>query len=319
MFQYNKGIKLNGSSLWLDAQKSVDISCVSHGHLDHAKKHRRVLASEPTILFLNTRVGHSHFSHLPFRTPFEYEGLNITLFPAGHILGSAQILVEVDGWRLLYSGDFNLQVSATAEPIDIPQSDVLIMECTYGRPFYRFPERRLVEEQLLEFVEKTLRAGATPVVIGYALGKSQEAMKILGDAGYQLSVHGSVARLANIYERFGVRFGRWQKYKKDDLEGKVLIIPPKAARTRMIQRLAQKRSVFLSGWALHPETKYRRGVDLALPLSDHADFEGLVEYARRVNPKKIYTTHGFEDFAIHLRRLGFDTEPLRAKKQLSLF
>ncbi|HEX9653872.1 MAG TPA: MBL fold metallo-hydrolase [bacterium] len=319
MFHFDKGIKLNGSSLWLDAQKSVDVCCVSHGHMDHAKKHRRILASPPTIQFFNTRIGKSNALPLEFKRALEFEGFKITLYPAGHIMGSSQILVEVDGCRLLYSGDFNLNNSATAEPIEIPQSDILIMECTYGQPFYRFPDRRLVEEQLLEFVEGTLHAGATPVVIGYALGKAQEAMKVLGDAGYPMSVHGSVARLARIYEQFGVRFGSWEKYKKDELDGKVLIIPPRAARTRMVKRLTQKRLVFLSGWALHPETKYRRGVDLALPLSDHSDFEGLVDYARRTGARKVYTTHGFTDFANHLRRLGLDAEPLRSQSQLSLF
>ncbi len=319
MFHYSNGIKLNGSSLWLDAQKAVDICCVSHGHLDHAKKHRKILATETTISFFNTRVGKTAGVALQFGKPFDFDGFKLTLFPAGHILGSAQVLVEMDRLRLLYSGDFNLINGATAEPIEIPQSDILIMECTYGRPFYRFPDRREVEGQLLEFVEQSIQSGATPVVIGYALGKAQEAMKILGDAGYRMSVHGSVARLANIYEHYGVRFGHWQKYNKDEIDGTILIVPPKAVRTRMVKRLTNKRTCFLSGWALHPETRYRRGVDAALPLSDHSDFEGLCEYAQRVNPKKIYTTHGFEDFAIHLRRAGFDAEPLRTEKQLSLF
>lgn len=319
MFHYNKGIKINGSALWLDAQKAVDICCVSHGHLDHAKKHRKILATETTIRFFDTRVGKTSAVALQFGKAFEFDGFNVTLFPAGHILGSAQVLVEVDGLRLLYSGDFNLVNGATAEPIEIPQSDVLIMECTFGRPFYRFPDRRFVECQLLEFVEQCFRSGATPVVIGYALGKAQEAMKILGDAGHRMSVHGSVAQLANIYEQYGVCLGRWQKFKKDEIDGTVLIAPPKAVRTRMVKHLTNKKTCFLSGWALHPETKYRRGVDVALPLSDHADFDGLVEYARRVNPKKIYTTHGFEDFALYLRRVGFDAEPLRTVKQPSLF
>jgi Cft2 family RNA processing exonuclease len=319
MFHYDKGVKLNGASLWLDAHKAVEVCYISHAHLDHAKKHRRILATQQTIQFFTARVGNSHATHLEFKKPLDFEGFKITLFPAGHILGSAQALVEVDGFRMLYSGDFNLTPSAAAEAIEIPQSDVLIMECTYGRPFYRFPDRRLVAQQLLDFIERALRSGATPVVIGYALGKAQEAMKIIGDAGYAMSVHGSVARLAKIYEAFGVRFGSWQKYHRDELAGKVLIVPPAALRTRMIKRIENKKTVFLSGWALHPQTKDRRGVDAALPLSDHCDFEGLLEYARRVNAKKIYTLHGFEDFATHLRRLGFAAEPLQSQKQLSLF
>ncbi|MFQ5768921.1 MAG: MBL fold metallo-hydrolase RNA specificity domain-containing protein [bacterium] len=319
MFNYNKGIQITGTSLWLDAHKAVDICCVSHGHMDHAKKHKQIIATHKTIRFHNHRIGNTQARTLAYHEPLEFDGCVVTLFPAGHILGSAQIMVEVDGLRLLYSGDINIEKSATAEPIDIVESNILIMECTYGKPTYQFPERKVVEEQLLEFVEATFKQGAVPVVAGYALGKAQEAMKILGQAGYELSVHGSIALLANIYEEFGICFGRWEKYQKDQIEGKVLVVPPKAVRTRMIERIAKKRTVFLSGWAINSGTKYRYGVHEALPLSDHADFDGLMEYARKVNPKKIYTTHGPEEFALYLRQLRFDAEPLKTASQLSLF
>ncbi|MFQ5709146.1 MAG: MBL fold metallo-hydrolase RNA specificity domain-containing protein [bacterium] len=319
MFEYNHGIKINGTSLWLDAHKSVDFCCVTHAHMDHAKKHKRILATAETLRFLTRRVGKTQATALEFRQPYEFGACAVTLLPAGHILGSAQVLVERDGLRLLYSGDFNLEASATAEAIEIPESDILIMECTFGKPQYRFPQRQVVETQLRDFVTEAFNEGAVPVVVGYALGKAQEAMKILGDAGHHLSVHGSIAALAKIYEQFGVDFGGWEKYNKDHLEGKVLIIPPNAVRTRMVKRLQAKKSVFLSGWAINRGTQYRYGVDAALPLSDHADFDGLLEYARRVHPRKIYTTHGPDEFAHHLRAAGFDAEPLKKPAQLALF
>lgn len=319
MFYFDKGIKINGSSLWLDASCRVDSCFVSHGHLDHARKHRLVLATDITSRILHQRIGATETIPLNYREPYEFECCRITLFPAGHILGSSQILVEVDDFRLLYSGDFNLQKSVTAEPIDIPESDILIMECTFGSPFYRFPERSRVEDQLINFVAQSLNQGSTPVIIAYVLGKSQEAMKILGDAGFELSVHGSIARLARIYEEFGVEFGKWQKFSKKDIDGKVLIMPRKALQSRVLEKIANTKTVFLSGWALNRSTKYRLGVDEALPLSDHSDFNGLIEYVRRVNPKKIYTTHGFSEFPRYLRRLGFNAEPLTKVNQLSLF
>lgn len=320
MFQYSrKGIKINSTNLWLDAGRVVDCSCVSHSHMDHAKKHKQIIATEETIRFFKKRVGNTNAIQLKYGEPLEIEGCTVTLFPAGHILGSAQMLVEMDGMRLLYSGDFNIGRSLTAEPIEIPESDLLIMECTFGRPFYRFPARKLVEEQLLHFVDRSFKAGATPVVIGYALGKAQEAMKIFGDAGVEMSVHATVATLARVYEDLGIQLGSWSEYKKDELDGRVLIVPPAARKTRIIERIPNKRTVFLSGWAINSRTKYRWRVDEALPLSDHADFDGLIEYAKRVNPKKIYTTHGFKDFPQYLRDLGFDAEPLRAERQLSLF
>jgi putative mRNA 3-end processing factor len=288
----------------LDAEKAVDCSFVSHSHLDHAKKHKSIMATAATIKFFKMRVGATKTVELDYSTPHQLGDCSVTLYPAGHILGSAQVLVKKDGVRLLYSGDFNTKRSLTAEAIEIPASDILIMECTFGKPFYRFPPRELMEERLLEFVRNGHENGETPVVIGYALGKAHEAMKILGDAGYKMSVHEMIARLAPVYEEYGIQFGRWQRYKRDELDGR---------------GITNKRTILLTGWGLHPGTKFRRGVDEALPLSDHADFDGLIDYVRRVNPAKIYTTHGPQDFHHYLRRLGYDAEPLKPEKQLSLF
>ncbi len=243
----------------------------------------------------------------------------MTLFPAGHILGSAQTLVEVNGFRLLYSGDFNMGESAAAEPSKNPERELVSMECTFGTTIYKFPTSKHIEEQLIFFVEKSIADGFVPVVIGYILCKSQEAMKILGDAGFEMSVHGSIARLAETYEAFGIKLGKWDRYKKDELEGKVVVAPRTALKTRMLKTITRKRTVFLSGWAMHNGAKNRYGVDEVLPLSDHADFAGLLEYIRLVKPKKIYTTHGPRAFAFYLRQLGYNAEPLQPAKQLELF
>ncbi len=319
MFTLDKGIKLNGASLWLDSTRRVENCVVSHAHMDHARKHKLTIATPATLAILEKRIGNRRTVSLDYREPFEFDTLQITLFPAGHILGSAQVLVENSRRRLLYSGDFALNPAMTAEAIDVPESETLIMECTFGRERYRFPNREVVIDQLCGFVDKALAAKMTPVVVGYALGKSQEVMKILGDAGYRLSVHGSVARLAHVYQKHGVTFQPWERFNRHELEGKVVIIPRAALRTRQVQRIARKRTVFLTGWAVNARVAQRYQVDAALPLSDHADFDGLLEYIRRVRPEKIYTTHGPEAFALHLRKLGFDAAPLSHKRQLSLF
>ncbi len=312
MFFYDNGIGITNSALWLDATRRVDTCVVSHAHLDHARKHKLIIATEPTLQFLKKRIGLARSVGLQFGEKYAFDGGDATLYPAGHILGSAQTLINVDGRRLLYSGDFNMETSATAEPIEVPECDILIMESTFGQPQFRFPERMLVIEQLLEFVAAAFRRGCVPVVAGYTLGKTQEAMKILGDAGFELSVHGSVAVLAQVYENFGVNFGQWQKHKKTELEGKVLIIPRIALRSRLVQKLERKQVVFLTGWAVNPKVKQREGLDDALPLSDHADFDGLIAYARQTKAKKIYTTHGPGPFHETLRGLGFNASPLAA-------
>lgn len=320
MFIYDKSIRLLDSLLTLDARNYSEACCISHAHTDHIRTHRRVFATPPTIEFMSQRVRNVHATAIRFNEPFDFDGYRITFLPAGHILGSAQILVEREGQRLLYSGDFKLGESATAEALQPAACDVLIMECTFGHPRYQFPPREKIIARLCEWARSALRQDETPTIFAYALGKSQEAMKILSDNGFALRVHPSILRLAKVYENFGYQFGDVISYRKSEpMTNRVLILPSSARRTRQVEKIANKCTLYLSGWAIDAGAKFRFGVDEALPLSDHADFPGLIEYVRRVNPKKIFTTHGPADFARHLRALGYNAEPLAPQAQGELF
>ncbi len=320
MFTYDKSIRLHDSTLTLDARRYSEACCISHAHTDHIRTHRRVFATPPTVDFMKRRVRQVQATAVNFNEPFVFEGYQITFVPAGHILGSAQILVERNGQRLLYSGDFKMGASATAEPLQIVACDILIMECTFGHPRFQFPPREKIIARMCEWAAAALRDGATPTVFAYALGKSQEAMKIFSENGFALSVHPSILRLAKVYERFGYHFGEAVPYRRHEpVANRVLIMPATARRTRQMEKLINKRTLYLSGWAQESQARFRLGVDEALPLSDHADFPGLLEYVRRVNPKKIFTTHGPADFARHLRHLGYDAKPLEAPSQGELF
>lgn len=320
MFTYDKSIRLLDSTLTLDARQYSEACCISHAHTDHIRSHRQVFATPATIAFMKRRLKNVRATAMEFNTPLEFDGYRLTFLPAGHILGSAQILAERDGQRLLYSGDFKNGESATAEALQVAACDVLIMECTFGYPRFKFPPREKIVARICEWAAAVLRHGATPTVFAYALGKSQEVMKILSDNGFALCVHPSILRLAKVYENFGYQFGEVIPYRRSQPAGnRVLIMPSSARRTRQMEKLANKRTLYLSGWALDAGAKFRLGVDEALPLSDHADFPGLLEYVRRVNPKKIFTTHGPADFARHLRALGYDAEPLAPPPQGELF
>jgi Cft2 family RNA processing exonuclease len=320
LFIYDKSIRLLDSLLTLDARNYSEACCISHAHTDHIRTHRRVFATPPTIAFMKRRLRNVHATAIRFNEPFDFDGYRIIFLPAGHILGSAQILVEREGQRLLYSGDFKLGESATAEAWQPAACDILIMECTFGHPRFQFPPREKIIARLCEWAHAALRQDETPTIFAYALGKSQEAMKILSDNGFALSVHPAILRLAKVYENFGYQFGDVRPYRKNEsTANRVLILPSSARRTRHVEKLTNKRTLYLSGWAIDAGAKFRFGVDEALPLSDHADFPGLIEYVRRVNPKKIFTTHGPADFARHLRALGYNAELLAPRVQGELF
>lgn len=319
MFFYDeKGIKINHSELFLDAYRKVPFSFVSHGHADHLKNHHTIIATPATILFHRLRARHQEAISLEFEQPYKIEEITLTLYPAGHILGSAMIRIERQGVSLLYSGDFKMKSGRTSERIVIPQADILIMESTYGNPDYcNMTDPEVIKQELFAIVEDCFRKGQSPIILAYALGKSQEAMKILGEAGYAVRVYHTAWEIAQIYRQFGIQFPNCALWRDGQLaRGEILIMPPQLLNHRKVQSLPRnKRTTFLSGWA--NSTNVLRGqYDHALPLSDHADFNELIEFVRQVNPRKVYTTHGFEDFPDHLRSIGFDAEYLRPNTQI---
>lgn len=319
MFELYKGIRISETSLWLDADRKVPLSFVSHAHSDHVKRHEKIIAAPPTISMIKLRNHKAKMLPLTFHQQHRVEGVTIELFPAGHILGSAQILVCKENMRLIYTGDFNTEKSSTAEAIEIKQADVLIMESTFGAPRYKFPPKWMVIEKVVKFIEHCFERGFVPIILGYRTGKSQEILKILGDLDYQISIHATIEPVVKVYENYGIQFKNYQVYQGEDLRNRILIIPPHLSRGQHVKKIWNSKKLVLTGWAAHPNAKYRYGADEAICFSDHADYEQLIEFVHNVNPQKVFITHGFESFVYDLRREGFKAELLEESSQMSLF
>jgi len=191
------------------------------------------------------------------------------------------------------------------------------MECTYGQPKYLFPPREEVHAHIVHFVEDCLNDGIVPVLYAYRLGKAQEAMKLLGNRNIPVAVSKSVYDTAKLYEQAGVTFGQYDLFAGGELHNTVLIGPWNIKRQGLLDGITKKRTAALTGWALNGAS-FRFGSDCAFPLSDHADFHGLIEYVRRAEPKKVYTLHGPRSFSKHVRAAGFDAEPLPLKPMSQL-
>jgi Cft2 family RNA processing exonuclease len=319
MIELDHGIRLKETPLWLDATRVKDWSFVSHAHADHVAAHRNIICSPNTASLFRRPMPKAKINAVPFHIPYDLDHLKLQLYPAGHILGSSQILIEKENTRIVYTGDFKLKKILTAEPAEPVPCDILIMECTFGRPAYVFPERELVIQQIIEFIEEANEARSVPVLYAYMMGKGQEITKALGDRGYQVCLFEQIYQVVKLYETLGVPFKNFERMQGENFYGKVVILPPFLSRSKMVHRIKRKRTAFLSGWALDPSTRHRLGVDEVFPLSDHADFEELITYVRTVKPGRIYTLHGFPDFAAHLRKLGFKAKHIEPKMQLSLW
>jgi Cft2 family RNA processing exonuclease len=319
---YQRGIFVPEIDLWLDPQVPRRTAVVSHAHSDHIQSHAMSFATPATAALMRHRLGgHGRCRSLPFGRRTEFPGFALTLYPAGHVLGSAQALIEVKGQRLLYSGDFKLKPGRSTEAVEIPEADVLIMETTFGKPGYVFPPAEEVIAQIRGWVRGAWEDDLTPILFAYALGKSQELLACLGDLGGEILLERRVYQVVKLYESLGVRFPPYQLFVPGmEPEGCMLICPPGSRRSHEIAAIRTRRTAYVSGWALDRGAAWRFGTHTCFPLSDHADYPDLLEYVQRTGARTIHTVHGFADeFAADLRLRGYDARPLRPSLQPCLF
>jgi Cft2 family RNA processing exonuclease len=325
---YSKsGLHLPQLGLWLDAQRrqsGTERVFVSHAHSDHIGRHSEVILTPATAALMQARLGGKRCFHsLAFDRPTRFDGpeqpFEITLLPAGHIFGSAMAWVEAGGQSLLYTGDFKLRPSFSAETCTPRPADVLIMETTFGRPEYLMPPTEQVGADIVKFCLDSIRQGAVPILRAYALGKSQELIHWASQTGRPVCVHSSIHELALIYAQHGHLFPPY-KILSDLLPTEcVIICPPQVQRIPGLTSTTPVRTAVVTGWAINPSCRYQFKCDAAFPLSDHADFNDLIALVDKVKPRKVYTVHGFASpFAQYLRRQGVDAYALSEPDQLEL-
>jgi DNA ligase-1 len=336
--RYQRGLHLPELDLWLDPWDAKPWAFVSHAHADHFARHDSALCSTVTASLIRSRysLAESRLDAVPFSAAIERNGHRLRLLPAGHIAGSAMLHVTrlSDGATLLYTGDFKVRKGRTAEPVVFQQADLLILETTFGLPHFAFPPAMEVESAVLRFVHDTLADGEVPVLLGYSLGKAQEALALLHEHGIPALLHPSVAEMTAACRSAGIRglpepliLGEAPDPSPSTIyhppskipPGHAVIAPPNAVRAKLLRAIPNRRVAMLSGWALTPGASYRYRVDEAIPLSDHADHPGLLECVQRVRPKKILTVHGStREFAAELRQRGHDAWSAMGNDQLDL-
>ncbi|MEO0093840.1 MAG: MBL fold metallo-hydrolase [candidate division WOR-3 bacterium] len=296
-------------NLGLDSKEPLDISFISHAHTDHLSNHKRIIVSKPTYSFYKIRMRDSEAEPivLDYYQPLNLNNHRLNIFPAGHILGSAQIIIEGET-TIVYTGDIKLRRGKTCEPIEIVQCDILIMEATFGHPRYVFPPQDELYALLKKEIEQALNQSAVPVVFAYSLGKAQETIAILQSFGFSVTTEAKIKEYLNIYQEYGITFGPVTTL--DQEWGEVLILPLSPRWRNFVAPLLKKRTIFLSGWGIDPKAKYQFQVDVVLPISDHCDYNELLQYVKIAQPKKVYLFCGFDEFCNELKRKGIPAQML---------
>jgi len=319
---WNSGITIenDGFKLILDPERAVrktdkTLVGISHAHSDHLKSHTSDLVlTQPTSDLFHCGAEKRHLS---YHEAFEFGGMGISLLNANHIIGSSQFKIE-NGKTIVYTGDFRLQKSMLFEDCEVPSCDALIIESTYGLPHFKFPSvedvSRDIERWVIQNRTKNIIFGA------YALGKSQELIRILNNAGVVPLVHAYVHKVSKIYEKNGVKIGEFVNAETD--EGRemmrdpfVSIVPNRLVKLDFIDSLSSQTNrdtiaAMATGWGLLYTFPY---VDKVFCLSDHSDFYQLIDYVKQSGAREVYTVHGYEDeFARELsRRLKVNAKPLK--------
>ena len=307
-----KGIHLPDLDLWLDAHQARATVVVSHAHADHVANHQAVISTVATAALMRQRgATRPIYKTLAYREPMDWGSARVTLYPAGHILGSAQVLVESRGVRMLYSGDFKLRAGLTTERAEVPEADILVMETTFGRPRYRFPQLDALTAQLVSFVTGAIGVGKTPVLLCYSLGKGQEVLAALSGLDFPVYLEEGHWQMSELYRSLGRPLPPYVRFQPGQRLDGPLLCAAGCRRRAWFHRLGPTSTAYVSGWAMDGGAARRFGVDCAIPLSDHADYEELLEYVARCGAGTVYTVHGFsEEFAADLRGRGIQAECL---------
>lgn len=294
------------ADIHIDPVRPVRRALITHGHSDHARAgHGAVLATRETLAIMAIRYGEDFTRDRQVAVPGEpvtINGVRFTFHPAGHVLGSAQILVEHRGMRIVASGDYKRLPDPTCAPFEPLRCDVFITEATFGLPVFRHPDpmrevRRLLQSQAL-FPERSHLVGA------YGLGKAQRVIALLRAAGYDrpIYLHGAVERLTRFYLDEGIALGDVRKVAAADRPGlgsEIVICPPSAMQDVWSRKFPDALAAFASGWMLVRARARQKGVELPLVLSDHADWPDLCRTILETGAQEIWVTHGQEDALVH--------------------
>ena len=295
------GIHLVPVDCWIDPARPVERALITHGHADHARGgHGETIATPETLAIMglryNTRAGVRPVAY--GETVRLAGGVDATWLPAGHVLGSAQVLLEHAGERVIVTGDFKRRPDPTCAPFAVTPCDVLITEATFGLPVFIHPP---VEEEIGKLLSaRTANPDRCLLVGTYALGKAQRVIAELRRAGYPepIWLHGALERMCRLYEEFGVELGDLRLVsdaQKDELRGAVVLCPPSALSDRWSRRLPEPITAMASGWMRVRQRARQRGVELPLIISDHADWQELTHTVEQVNPAETWVTHGREE------------------------
>jgi putative mRNA 3-end processing factor len=293
-----EGLYCPPGDFYIDPWRPVDRAVITHAHSDHARVgHGHYLAHDDSAGTLRARLGDITLQTLPYGQAIVHRGVRLSLHPAGHVLGSAQVRLEHEGRVWVASGDYKTEADGTCTPFEPVPCDAFITESTFGLPIYRWPTQAALFAEIDDWWRANAAQGRASVLLCYAFGKAQRILHGV-DAGIgPIVVHGAVEPLNAVYRAAGVALPATRRVSDPGVDAALLkralvLAPPSAAGTPWMRRFGQYSDAFASGWMQLRGTRRRRGVDRGFVMSDHADWAGLQQAIAGTGAERVFVTHG---------------------------
>ena len=305
-----QGLWCEPGQFYIDPRAAVDRAVITHGHADHARPgHGHVLATAETIAIMKVRYGAvcaQAFQPLAMRETIDVNGVRLSFAPAGHILGSAQVVLDYGGQRAVVSGDYKRSPDPTCEPFEAVTCDVFVTEATFGLPVFRHEK---AETEILRLIASVAALPDRAHLVGvYGLGKCQRLLKLLRLAGFEkpIYLHTALVGLTRLYEALGQDFGDVRPVMEappDEVKTALVLCPPSAVGDRWSRRFTDPVTVFASGWMRTRGRVRQSGVELPLVISDHADWPELIATIIETGASDVWVTHGRDDALVRQMEL----------------
>jgi putative mRNA 3-end processing factor len=293
-----EGLYCEAGDFHVDPWLPVSNAVITHAHADHARPgSSEYLCSQDGLAILQKRLGDEAVIHtLPYGEQLSRHGVKVSLHPAGHVLGSAQVRIEYRGQICVVSGDYKTDTDPTCRPFEVVPCHTFITESTFGLPIYRWPSQSDLWQVMNDWWRKNADAGHATVVFAYALGKAQRVLAGLDHSIGPVFCHGAVDAMNEAYRKSGINLPPatyvGSTTAEQDWSRALILAPPSAMGSVWLRRFGEPATAFVSGWMLIRGARRRRSVDRGFPLSDHADWPGLLATIQATGAEQVFVTHG---------------------------
>ncbi len=317
LYPTDNGLYCAAGDFYIDPHRAVARAVITHGHADHARAgHEHVLATPETIKIMQTRLGEAaagRFQGEAYGSRLSLAGCTVQLVPAGHIIGSAQVVIDHAASRVVVSGDYKRTPDPTCQPFEVVHCDLFVTEATFGLPVFRHEDCGREIGRLLTSLD--LASERTHLVGVYSLGKCQRMIMLLRAAGFDrpIFLHGALKAMCDLYVGLGIDLGDLRMVGEADhsLAGEIVLCPPSALADRWSRRMADPLVVLASGWMRVRARARQRGVELPLVISDHADWPELIRTIEETGAREVWVTHGREEALVRqLELMGIKARAL---------